>query len=208
MTARSQSDILALLLEADRHLEKPESVNELSSESDPDVSAVLLESIKKAQETNNLEFTPEDNAFVDSCLAFNSDNDWEFMRTALLDALNTPNSDSLKNPYLDLDEEMLMERESGGENEEEVESREGIFGIWNLDIEVASDEEIGLIKDLENILSIGDGSSTDTSTDTGTAVGEGLSSELRAQTVNIEELVAGLGNLSLNPIESWNDKIF
>ncbi|XP_078166068.1 uncharacterized protein LOC144560696 [Carex rostrata] len=206
MTARSQSDILALLLEADQHLEP---VNELSSESDPDVSAVLLESIKKAQETNNLEFTPEDNAFVDSCLAFNSDNDWEFMRTALLDALNTPNSDLLKNPYLDLDEEMLMERESDGENaEEEVELREGIFGIWNLDIEEASDEEIGLIKDLENILSIGDGSSTDTSTVTGTAVQEGLSSELRAQTVNIEELVAGLGNLSLNPIESWNDKIF
>ena len=75
MTARSQNDILALIVDAGRHLEKHELVNEISSESDPDVSTVILESIKKAQETSNLEFILEDDAPVNPCLTFNSNND-------------------------------------------------------------------------------------------------------------------------------------
>lgn len=214
MTESLQSEILALLSDPDLHLEQSESVDEASSESDPDVSAVLLESIRKAQETNELEFTPEDDAFVDSCLAFNSDNDWELMKTALLEALNTPTSGSLKSPDLDLDEEMRRtERESDGENAEEVESREGIFGIWNLDIEESSDEEIGLIKDLKKILSNNPDTSTGTGTSTvsGTAEGERLNSDdlgEQTETANVDELVADLGNLSLNAVKGWDDKKF
>jgi hypothetical protein len=141
MTARLPSEILYLLLDPDSLVEESEPVDEVSSESDPDISAVLLESIKKAQETNKLEFTAEDNAFADACLTFNSDEDWEFMKTTLLDALNTENSGSPKNPDSDLDEEMCMERGSDEENSEEVLSHDSIFGIWNLNIEESSDEE-------------------------------------------------------------------
>jgi hypothetical protein len=57
MTARLPSEILDLLLDPDLLVEESEPVDEVSSKSDPDISAVLLESIKKAQETNKLEFT-------------------------------------------------------------------------------------------------------------------------------------------------------
>jgi hypothetical protein len=207
MTARLQSEILALLSDPDLLVEKSEPVDEVSSESDLDVSAVLLESIKKAQEANKLEFTAEDNAFADACLVFDTDEDWEFMKTALLDTLNTQSSGSPKSPDSDSDEEMRMERESDGEYLEEVVSRDSIFGIWNLNIKESSDEEICLIKDLKEILSNDPETSIDTSTVSGTADGEKLNSDLGGDAANIDELVADLGNLSLNQVEGWDDKI-
>jgi hypothetical protein len=68
MTTRLQSEILALLSDPDLLVEKSKPVDEVSSELYLHVSAVLLESIKKAQEANKLEFIAEDNVFADACL--------------------------------------------------------------------------------------------------------------------------------------------
>jgi hypothetical protein len=130
------------------------------------------------------------------------------MKTTLLDALNTQNSGSPKNPDSDLDEEMCMERGSDEENSEEVLSHDSIFGIWNLNIKESSDEEIGLIKDLKKILSNVPDTNINASTVSGTADGERLNSELGGNTKNVDELVADLGNLSLNQVEGLDDKIF
>ena len=181
----------------------------LSTEEEDEISALLTASIEL--NSKSVEITPEDTAWVDSCLVSDpqmSDESWDALREALLQTVTAqvePDDEQPSNAQLNENAQENEEEEEetneyaqveqiedegdGGDTEgneesllgsqQDIESRDNIFKVWELEALEEEDEENELIKQLKKALTV---------------------SKFQSDKVLEEdELVAGMGELSLEP---------
>ncbi|CAL9148739.1 unnamed protein product [Musa hybrid cultivar] len=200
-------------------LNEPSESDERSVELLDEVSAVLQESIKSDEKTAELK--PEEVAWVDSCLEFGpemSDDKWISLKNTLLDALSSyPISYEATSAALESneDDESVQVSEVAAQDhvtehqpseetrkeavdvevsvsQEEVESRESIFKVWDLETPAAEEEEDELIQQLKKLL---------TGSREGQEELQPSNSSLALSQENVAELVTSMVDLSLKPLD-------
>lgn len=200
-------------------LNEPSESDERSVELLDEVSAVLQESIKSDEKTAELK--PEEVAWVDSCLEFGpemSDDKWISLKNALLDALSSyPTSYEATSATMESneDDESVQVSEVAAQDhvaehqpseetqkeavdvevsvsQEEVESRESIFKVWDLETPAAEEEEDELIQQLKKLL---------TGSREGQEELQPSNSSLALSQENVAELVTSMVDLSLKPFD-------
>ncbi|KAI4979637.1 hypothetical protein ZWY2020_016390 [Hordeum vulgare] len=183
-----------------------------------DFLAAILESIKSNEK--EVELSPEEAAWADSCFVQTSelsDVDWGAMTHALLDNLREPmegscdttevmheqgthvfpeaESHALHVEKHTQDDSVDMEQRGNSDADEDATEvgalqivEDSIFKVWDLDVSFSEGRgELELIKDLKKLLRATPGGRISTSWWLAQALSK----------INIDELVAGLSNLSL-----------
>uniref|UniRef100_A0A453N790 Uncharacterized protein n=1 Tax=Aegilops tauschii subsp. strangulata TaxID=200361 RepID=A0A453N790_AEGTS len=213
-------DISALLSEP--NLDEEQAVTPGSD----DFLPAILESIKsneKEVELSPEEAAWADSCFVQTSEL--SDEDWGALKQALLDSLQEPTEGSRDTTEVIQDDNVEMEQQGNSDDDkdaevgdvtnvirgadehgrqmdgytadelvsseviEQAESRDSIFKVWDLDVSFSEDEsELELIKDLKKLLK---GKPQDATYPPPGDAAKALSE------INVDELVAGLSNLSL-----------
>lgn len=179
-----------------------------------EISAILAESIESS--SKKAEISPEDAAWVDSCLILDphcSDNSWDAMRENLLESLTARAVHDEPGIVMEIaepgeeaketvEESVLVDEADGDEDGEdngenlvgsleEIESRDNIFKLWELEVPEDEEDESELIKQLKKALTL-------------------TASKFeppQREPAAVDELAAALGDLLLEPPSDPRDGI-